>query len=149
MYAGIPETTGRNADRVEDAKDYAAELIKFGIDTTIVMPGSFTHGTNHFVDAGRPSDAERAAAYDELYGPLAQEIPGRLAAPRARRRRHRRRGHEDVQVVDMAQGTRPFRVFSSTTTDGAEVVSAVADRLRVEFFRRAGTTELLGTQPSL
>jgi hypothetical protein len=33
--------------------------------------------------------------------------------------------------------------------DGAEVVSAVADRMRVEFYRRAGLTELLGSQPSL
>ena len=49
----------------------------------------------------------------------------------------------------MAQGTRPFRVFVDPVNDGAEVVSAVADRLRVEFFRRAGITELLGAQPSL
>lgn len=54
-----------------------------------------------------------------------------------------------VAVVDMPHRTRPFRVFVDPMNDGAEVVSAVADRLRVECFRRAGITELLGAQPSL
>jgi NAD(P)-dependent dehydrogenase (short-subunit alcohol dehydrogenase family) len=62
------------------AVSYAAELIKFGVDTTIVVPGAFTHGTNHFASSGRPSDTARAAQYDELYGALAKEIPSRLAA---------------------------------------------------------------------
>jgi NAD(P)-dependent dehydrogenase (short-subunit alcohol dehydrogenase family) len=30
------------------AVSYAGELSRFGIETTIVVPGSFTHGTNHF-----------------------------------------------------------------------------------------------------
>lgn len=131
------------------AVSYAAELIKFGIDTTIVMPGAFTHGTNHFVDAGHPADAERAAAYDELYGQLVREIPGRLAALEPAGADIADVATKILQVVDMAQGTRPFRVFVDPTNDGAEVVSAVADRLRVEFFRRAGITELLGAKPSL
>ena len=36
----------------EGQGDYAAELTRFGIETTIVVPGSFTSGTNHFADAG-------------------------------------------------------------------------------------------------
>ena len=32
----------------EGQEDYAAELTRFGIETTIVVPGSFTSGTNHF-----------------------------------------------------------------------------------------------------
>ena len=131
------------------AVSYAAELIKFGIDTTIVMPGAFTHGTNHFANAGHPTDAERAGAYDELYGQLAREIPGRLAALEPEGADVAQVAAKIVEVVDMPQGTRPFRVFVDPTNDGAEVVSAVADRLRVEFFRRAGITELLGAQPSL
>lgn len=42
----------------EDARafSYAAELARFGIDTTIVVPGAFTTGTNHYKDAGHPAD---------------------------------------------------------------------------------------------
>ena len=36
------------------AVSYASELIRFGVDTTIVVPGSFTRGTNHFAHAGSP-----------------------------------------------------------------------------------------------
>lgn len=34
------------------AVSYASELVRFGIDTTIVVPGSFTSGTNHFATSG-------------------------------------------------------------------------------------------------
>jgi NAD(P)-dependent dehydrogenase (short-subunit alcohol dehydrogenase family) len=37
------------------AVSYAAELARFGIETTIVVPGSFTGGTEHFANAGRPT----------------------------------------------------------------------------------------------
>jgi len=34
------------------AVSYAAELARFGVDTTIVVPGAFTTGTNHYANAG-------------------------------------------------------------------------------------------------
>jgi NAD(P)-dependent dehydrogenase (short-subunit alcohol dehydrogenase family) len=52
------------------AESYAAELIKFGIDTVIVVPGAYTSGTNHFAHAGQAADTGRAAAYDANYGEL-------------------------------------------------------------------------------
>jgi NAD(P)-dependent dehydrogenase (short-subunit alcohol dehydrogenase family) len=131
------------------AVSYAAETIKFGIDTTIVVPGPFTHGTNHFASSGRPSDTDRAAEYDALYGPLAAEIPGRLAALEPEGADVADVARAIVDVVGLPQGTRPFRVHVGPTNDGAEVVSAIADRMRVEFYRRAGLTELLGAHPSL
>ena len=45
------------------AESYAAEVAKFGIDTTIVVPGAYPSGTNHFAHSGHPADAEREAAY--------------------------------------------------------------------------------------
>jgi NAD(P)-dependent dehydrogenase (short-subunit alcohol dehydrogenase family) len=42
------------------AESYAAELIKFGIDTVIVVPGAYPTGTSHFAHAGSPSDQQRA-----------------------------------------------------------------------------------------
>ena len=131
------------------AVSYAAETIKFGIDTTIIVPGAFTHGTNHFANAGQPQDTARADAYDELYGELQRQIPDRLASLEPDGADVAKVGHAIVRVVDMTPGSRPFRVHIDPTNDGAEVVSAVADRMRVEFYRRAGITELLQAKASL
>jgi hypothetical protein len=49
----------------------------------------------------------------------------------------------------MPAGTRPFRTHVDATHDGSEVVSAVADRMRVEFFRRVGLEDLLTAGSSL
>jgi len=38
------------------AQSYALELARFGIETTIVVPGAFTKGTEHFNHAARPAD---------------------------------------------------------------------------------------------
>ncbi|XOQ67119.1 MAG: SDR family NAD(P)-dependent oxidoreductase [Pseudomonas helleri] len=35
------------------AVSYASELTRWGIETSIVVPGAFTQGTNHFVHAGK------------------------------------------------------------------------------------------------
>jgi len=37
------------------AVSYASELTRWGIETSIVVPGAFTKGTNHFAHAGSPS----------------------------------------------------------------------------------------------
>src|ERR1700722_16965943 len=42
------------------AVQYARELTRWGIETTIVVPGAFTGGTNHFAHSGRPADTARA-----------------------------------------------------------------------------------------
>jgi NAD(P)-dependent dehydrogenase (short-subunit alcohol dehydrogenase family) len=131
------------------AVSYAAELIKFGIETTIVVPGAFTGGTNHFANSGRPNDLATAAGYDELYGELSAQIPARLAALEPDDADPADVARAIVHVVGLPRGSRPFRVHIDPMNDGAEVVSAVADRMRVEFFRRAGLTDLLGGDPSL
>src|SRR5271156_5344271 len=45
------------AKAAEDALavSYAAELTRFGIETTIIVPGAFTTGTNHYPHAGHPA----------------------------------------------------------------------------------------------
>lgn len=65
---GTPPYLGPSfaAKAAEDslAVSYAAELSRFGIETFIIAPGSYTTGTNHFAHAGHPSDAETVAKYD-------------------------------------------------------------------------------------
>src|SRR6202795_1852973 len=43
---------------------YARELSRWGIETSIIVPGAFTGGTNHFAHAGSPADKARAAEYE-------------------------------------------------------------------------------------
>ena len=45
------------------AQSYALELSRFGIETSVVVPGAFSTGTNHFANAGAPADTARAAAW--------------------------------------------------------------------------------------
>src|SRR6195256_1096751 len=51
------------------AVQYARELSLWGIETSIIVPGAFTKGTNHFAHSGRPTDLARVAAYEA--GPYA------------------------------------------------------------------------------
>ena len=57
------------------AVSYSTELALWGIETTIMVPGAFTKGTNHFAHSGKPSDAARAAEYEA--GPYAVSPIGR------------------------------------------------------------------------
>ncbi|GGZ27282.1 hypothetical protein GCM10010365_54340 [Streptomyces poonensis] len=49
----------------------------------------------------------------------------------------------------MAHGTRPLRTHIDPSRDGGEVVSAVADRVRADSFRRIGLDSLLTAGSSL
>ena len=131
------------------AVSYASELIRFGIDTTIVVPGSFTRGTNHFAHAGKPADSDRASAYDVEYGQLMAEVQPKLNGLLPDDADPADIARAIADVVDMPAGQRPFRVHIDPVKDGAEVVSAVADRIRVDFFRRIGLETLLTTRSSL
>jgi NAD(P)-dependent dehydrogenase (short-subunit alcohol dehydrogenase family) len=131
------------------AVSYAGELIRFGIDTSIVVPGAFTSGTNHFLHAGRPADVQRESEYDELYATLRAEVDSRLAALIPEDADVADVADEIVRIVDLPVGKRPFRVHIDPSRDGSEVVSAVADRIRAEFYHRVGIEDLLSESASL
>ncbi|HEY4043198.1 MAG TPA: SDR family oxidoreductase [Rhodopila sp.] len=126
------------------AVSYAGELARWGIETSIIVPGSYTKGTNHFVHAGAPADTARAAEYADgptgdipdiaLKGLSALEPPDADASEVA---------EAIARVVDMPFGKRPFRVHIDPSEDGAEVVNRVADRVRAELLRRIGLADLL------
>ena len=131
------------------AESYAAELIRFGIGTTIVVPGAFTSGTNHFAHADRPDDAERAVAYEDRYGNLRAELGTRLAALIPADTDAQSVADEIVRILDLPANQRPFRTHVDPSRDGSEVVSAVADRIRAEFYRRVGIEDLLSPNAAL
>jgi len=51
------------------AVTYASEVARWGIETSIIVPGAFTKGTNHFLHASAPADQLRAEEYAK--GPTA------------------------------------------------------------------------------
>lgn len=126
------------------AVSYAGELARWGIETSIVVPGAFTKGTNHFAHSGTPADTARLAEYED--GPcagFAQEILKGLAACEPPDADPASVAEAIVKVVDAPCGKRPFRVHIDPSSDGCEVVNAVADRIRAEFLRRIGLDDLL------
>lgn len=126
------------------AVSYAAELTRWGIETNIIVPGAFTHGTNHFAHSGAPADQARAREYNE--GPYAglpeQSLKG-LASLEPADADVGEVAKAIVRVVGMPFGSRPFRIHIDPSQDGCEVVNGVADRVRTEMFRRIGLDDLL------
>ena len=126
------------------AVSYAGELARWGIETSIVVPGAFTQGTNHFAHAGAPADTGVAQVYAS--GPTADfgdvAFKG-LAALEPVDADPQAVAEAIVAVVDAPFGKRPFRVHVDPSQDGAEIVSGVADRVRAELLRRIGLEDIL------
>lgn len=125
------------------AVSYAAELARFGIETSIVVPGSFTSGTNHFITGGHPSERTVIPAYEELYAGVMDQVAQGLADLAPADADVSQVADAIVAVVDAPYGTRPFRVHVDPANDGSEEVSRVADRIRAEFLTRIGLADLL------
>ncbi|WP_145013856.1 SDR family oxidoreductase [Mycobacterium marseillense] len=126
------------------AVSYARELTRWGIETSIVVPGAFPGGTNHFARAGGPADQAVALEYDN--GPYADfgnqvqvafdsivPLDADVCAV----------ADAIVYVVETPFGQRPFRVHVDPAQDGADVGFAVLDRLRAEMLHRVGLGDLL------
>jgi NAD(P)-dependent dehydrogenase (short-subunit alcohol dehydrogenase family) len=127
----------------------AAELARFGIDTVIVVPGSFTTGTNHFAHAGHPADADVEQAYEALYHGLMSQVASKLADLAPADADPAEVGRAIARVVAAPKGQRPFRVHIDPADDGSETVSRVADLVRREFYGRIELADLLTTaQPA-
>lgn len=86
--------------------------------TSIFVPDAFTQGTNHFAHSDSPADEARAANVREVANAI-------------------------VEILCMPFGTRPFRRQIVPSQDGAEIVNAMADRVRAEMLRRIGQEDML------
>jgi NAD(P)-dependent dehydrogenase (short-subunit alcohol dehydrogenase family) len=128
------------------AVSYAAELARFGIDTTIVVPGSFTTGTNHFANAGHAADAEVANKYEAFYSGVIDQVGKKLAELAPPDADPTEVARTIGRIVEMPKGTRPFRVHIDPADDGAETVNRVGDLVRREFYRRIALEDLLTAQ---
>ncbi|WP_324764067.1 SDR family oxidoreductase (plasmid) [Sinorhizobium meliloti] len=126
------------------AVQYARELSRWGIETSIIVPGAFTSGTNHFAHSGAPEDHARQAEYEA--GPnagLGEEIKKAFAAIVPPDADVSLVADAIVRVVGTVSGKRPFRVHVDPAEDGADVGFTVLDRLRAEMLHRVGLSDLL------
>ncbi|MDR6291916.1 NAD(P)-dependent dehydrogenase (short-subunit alcohol dehydrogenase family) [Inquilinus ginsengisoli] len=126
------------------AVSYAGELARWGIETSIIVPGAYTKGTNHFAHSGKPADTARAAEYDQgPYAGLPEQALKGLAALEPADADAGAVAEEIVRVVGLPFGKRPFRSHIDPSEDGCEIVNGVADRVRAELLRRIGLEDLL------
>lgn len=129
----------------------AYEVGRFGIETSIVMPGPFTSGTDHFPKATQAADAAVTAAYARLE-PLVERneaattglfAPGVDADPVAV-------GEEIARLLALPHGTRPARTVVDFSDAGVGRANEVAQQAQADFLTRMGFAELLGvTAPSV
>jgi NAD(P)-dependent dehydrogenase (short-subunit alcohol dehydrogenase family) len=126
------------------AVQYARELARWGIETSIIVPGAFTSGTNHFAHTGLPADAVRAAEYEagpyagfgaQVQKAFAEIVPADADASLV--------ADAIAAVVAAPLGKRPFRVHVDPAQDGADVGFSVMDRVRAELLHRVGLADLL------
>jgi NAD(P)-dependent dehydrogenase (short-subunit alcohol dehydrogenase family) len=124
------------------ALGYAAELARWGVETTIVVPGAL--GPGHYIRSGRPRDTIRAEEYAD--GPTADisetALEG-LADLSPQDPDPQDIANAIVKIIDAPFGERPVRIHFDPDTEGAAVVDAVADRARAELLRRIGLADLL------
>jgi NAD(P)-dependent dehydrogenase (short-subunit alcohol dehydrogenase family) len=120
------------------------ELTLWGIETSIIVPGAFTGGTNHFAHSGRPADKEREAEYENgPYKGFSERVMKGFASIVPPDADAAAVGEAIVNVVNAPFGKRPYRVHVDPTSDGAEVTNMVLDRVRAELLRRIGLDDVL------
>lgn len=126
------------------AVQYARELARWGIETSIVVPGAFPTGTSHFAHAGAPADRVRSQAYEAgPYAGLGEQIQRAFAEIVPPEANPGMVAGAIVCVVDTPFGERPFRIHVDPSEDGASVAFAVIDRVREEMLHRVGLGDLI------
>jgi NAD(P)-dependent dehydrogenase (short-subunit alcohol dehydrogenase family) len=118
------------------------ELARFGVETSIVVPGAFTSGTAHFPNAGKPADARTAAAYARYDG-LMDQVGAKLSALMPPGADPQAVADDIARIVALPAGARPFRSVIDFLNDGAAEVTEVAERVREQFAHRIGIADLL------
>lgn len=127
------------------ADSVAVEVARFGIETSIVMPGPFTEGTAHFPNAGFPVDTDVTSAYEPEYGTaLARNAaateslfaPGVVQDVQAV-------ADEIARIIGLPAGSRPYRSSVDFSDFGDVPVTAVATAQRERLLRRMGLAETL------
>ena len=139
-YLGLYASSKAGLDAL--ALSYASELARWGVETTIVVPGAL--GPGHYIRSGRPHDTIRAEEYSD--GPTSDisEVALKGLAHIAPRDPDPEGAATAIaKVVEMPLGQRPLRIHFAPFEDVAAAVDGVADRARADLLRRIGLADLL------
>lgn len=122
----------------------AYEVGRFGIESTIVQPGPFTSGTQHFPNATQASDKKVTVAYSNLDELVARNEDatsnlfdeGVDANPVAV-------ADEIVRILSLPKGQKPARSVIDFSHGGVETVNAALFDAQSSFLTRLGFSDLL------
>jgi NAD(P)-dependent dehydrogenase (short-subunit alcohol dehydrogenase family) len=126
------------------AVQYARELSRWGIETSIIVPGLFACPAGHLSRFEKPHDDARAGTYEA--GPcagIARQIQRALAGIAPDGTDLGSVAGAVAHIVDTPFGERPFRVHVDPSEDGAAVTFPVIDRVRDDMLKRTGLADLL------
>jgi NAD(P)-dependent dehydrogenase (short-subunit alcohol dehydrogenase family) len=125
----------------------AYEVGRFGIETTIVMPGAFTSGTEHYPHAGHASDQKVTEAYAPIDPLVARNeaatnrlfTSGVSADPQTV-------ADEIVRILRLPVGQKPLRSVVDFTNSHVDQVNEVVLAEQRDFLSRMGFAELLSAE---
>ena len=126
------------------AQTTALEVSQWGIETSIVVPGIFTSGTNHFATAMKPDNTriEKEYADGPTKGWLEKCLNGSAnmgredVPPQAV-------GDAIVDIFNAQPGSRPWRVHVEPEGPMAVRTNEVRDKVREEYLTRMGCADLI------
>ena len=121
----------------------AYEVSAFGIESTIVMPGAFTRGTEHFANASRASDQKVAGAYarfEGMVGRYEQATEGLFGGVDADPPTV---AAEIGRILALPRGSKPARAVLDFTQSHVEQCNEVLRQEQAAFLSRMGFGELL------
>ncbi len=126
------------------AESVSVEVARYGIETSIVMPGPFTQGTAHFPNAAFADDEHIAAGYERIADAVADNgaateslfAPGVVQDVQAV-------ADEIARIVDLPHGRRPYRSSVDFSDFGDKPVSAVSEAQRERLLGRFGLSDVL------
>lgn len=131
------------------AESVAVEVARYGVETSIVMPGPFTQGTDHFPNAAFAEDTEVAKAYTLIADDVANNgaateglfAPGVVQDVQAV-------ADDIVRIVGLPHGTRPYRSSVDFSDYGDVPVTAVANVQRERLLTRMRLGDVLTPAPA-
>lgn len=131
------------------AEIMAMEVRPSGIESVMLVPGAFTSGTEHFVDARPPA----FSPIERQYG----DLPGRMASLGDRLDAIDRAnggaldisavGQAAVDILAMPKGQRPSRITIDGQHKGTELIDAAYHEKQADFLRQLGLDDLILPAP--
>ena len=141
---GQPSYTAAKAAMDSFAESVSVEVARYGIETSILMPGPFTQGTEHFPNAATAEDDQVTEAYDLYFDALANNGAATEALfPPGVEQDVQAVADEIVRIVGLAPGERPYRTAVDFSDFGDEPVTAVATVQRERLMTRMGLADVL------